>query len=94
MGKGVKPVCSWWDGQALTYLEARRHIYVPIYSKAVLCSPAYGTLRSLYQQKGEVTILDFDVQCRNGRTWSEIFNDADHPFGHGYVLGMMLEKGI
>lgn len=94
MGKGVKPVCSWWNGQALTYLEARRQIYLPLYSRAVVNTPAYAQLRTLYQQNGEITILDFDVQCRNGRTWSEIFNDTSHPFGHGYVLGMMLERGI
>lgn len=94
MGKGIKPVCSYWDGECLDYIEARKRIYLPLYARAVSKTEAYQRLKTLYQERGEVTILDFDVRCRNGRSYREILNDPEYPSGHGYVLGMMLEAGV
>ncbi len=94
MGKGHIPVCTWWDGQALDYVSARKRIYLPLYCRAAIRTSAWQRLKALYQERGEVTILDFDVQCRNGRSYEDILNDPKHPFGHGYALGWMLEKGV
>ena len=33
MGKGKIPLYSWWKGQKLDYINARKQIYVPLYSQ-------------------------------------------------------------
>ena len=49
MGKGKIPLYSYWEGHKLTYIEARRAIYAPIYAKAVVNTPAFEQLLDLYE---------------------------------------------
>ena len=45
MGKGVFPLYSWWDGEELDYVSARKKIYIPLYSNAVKKTPAFEILK-------------------------------------------------
>lgn len=96
MGKGVKPVCSWWNGKALTYVEARKAVYAPIYAELVSRTRGYKVLRSLHESlydDGKPLILrDYDAydHIALGRTLKEVINDPDRKCGHGFVLAMML----
>ena len=59
-GKGRKPLYSYWNGQKLSYIEARRKIYAPIYSDAVENTEAYQKLKKLYFECDEIWLWDFD----------------------------------
>lgn len=98
VGKGVKPLYSLWkfaDGpfQKLTYIEARKRVYVPLYARAVVETEAYKTLADLYKQKGELWLWDFDGYDHRklGYTYEQVYNDPVRKAGHAFVLAMLLE---
>lgn len=93
MGKGVKPRYSWWDGQPLTYVQARRMVYIPLYSQAVLdVGPAWEALKDM-ARRGPLVLLDFDAYDRRaiGYGWEDVVDDPKRKMGHAFVLAMMLE---
>jgi hypothetical protein len=96
MGKGAKPLFSLWNGERLTYIEARKKIYIPLYAKAVFKTEAYKKLKELYTEKGELWLLDFDVYRYDliGYTFDDIINDETRKCGHGFVLAMLLRGFI
>ena len=49
MGKGAVPEYSYWAGEKLGYIKARKKIYIPLYSRAVRYTSAYQKLREEYQ---------------------------------------------
>jgi hypothetical protein len=95
MGKGRKPLYSLWNNQKLSYIEARKKIYVPIYGKAVVQSEAYAILRELYKKNGEVHLWDFDGYDYIGLnlTFKDVINDPTRPMGHAFVIANLLIKG-
>ena len=50
MGKDAKPLYSIWDGEKLTYVEARKKIYIPLYSAAVKKTFAFGKLKTMHEE--------------------------------------------
>lgn len=95
MGKGAVPEYSYWDGEKLGYIEARKKIYAPLYSEAirkdrtrffeVLCSTA---------KKGDITIQDYDAYNHHklGMTLYDVMHEEKRKMGHGFVLAMMIAK--
>jgi hypothetical protein len=96
MGKGAKPEYSWWDGAALGYVAARKKIYVPLYSKAVLHSAAFERLLDIYQEHGELVLWDFDGYDHRalGMDLKDVLNFPDRSMGHAFVLMMLLEAKL
>lgn len=96
MGKGAKPLCSYWDGLKMTYIEARKKVYIPLYAKAVKQTGAFEKLRMLYEMNGEITLWDFDGYNHRsfGMSYEDVVNSEDRKCGHGFVLAMLLEKVI
>lgn len=96
MGKGAAPEYAWWDGEKLGYIEARKKIYVPLYSRAVRKTEAYAKLRELYQAGENLYLWDFDGYDNEakGMTLKQVANDPSRPMGHAFVLKKMLESGI
>ena len=94
MGKGAKPLYSYWDGQKYGYLEARRHIYAPVYSQAVLKTQAFKELLHMYEAGEPFALLDFDGYdyLSLGRTLVDVMNDPRRKMGHAFVLAMLLES--
>jgi hypothetical protein len=94
MGKGKKPLFSYWDGEKYSYIEARKKIYAPLYAKAVEKTAAFATLRELYDSGEEIWLWDFDGY--NHRTYNlsyeEVLNNEKKKMGHAFVLAMMLEN--
>jgi len=94
MGKGAKPEYSYWDGQKLGYIEARKKIYLPLYMTAVVESEAYRTLKNIYA-KNDIYLRDFDGYNHRklGMTYEQVLNNPNKTMGHAFVLAMMLELG-
>ena len=104
MGKGVMPLYSWWDGKKYSYIEARKQIYIPLYSKAVKDTFAFKKLKELYvdcyfNQCEILYLIDFDAHnlpaeydydCKFEKLW----NNPEIKVGHAYVLAMMLSDYI
>lgn len=97
MGKGVKPMFSYWDGEKLDYMEARKRIYLPLYAKAVKKSLAYLLLlvakTKLDKDGVDLYLQDFDAHNLTPGTFDywDLWNNPHIKVGHAYVLAMMLE---
>jgi hypothetical protein len=95
MGKGKIPLYSYWNGQKLDYIEARKSIYLPLYQKAVAKTEAFKKLNDLYQKDKNLVLFDFDGYdyLSLGYSLKDVLNDPKRKMGHGFVLAMMLEYG-
>lgn len=95
MGKGAVPEYSYWDGERLSYTEARRRIYIPLYARAVKRTEEFEELRRLYRELDVLYLWDFDGYDHRakGLTLLEVMNRPDLKMGHGFVLAMMLQFG-
>jgi hypothetical protein len=95
MGKGVAPLYSFWAGDQLGYIEARKRIYIPLYSHAVRYYQArlYHRLVQEHAEKGVIALLDFDAYDHHalGYSWDDVINDPGRKMGHAFVLAMMIE---
>jgi hypothetical protein len=93
LGKGRKPLYSWWNGEKLDYITARKKIYYPLYSKTVEKTESYKILEKMYKETGELWLWDFD--CYDHRklnmNYDDVLNCPNRKMGHAFVLAMMLE---
>ncbi len=101
MGKGMKPAYSWWAGEKLTYVEARKKVYIPLYVESVKKHPSFKRLKEMYETDVEVLgkdlcLLDFDGYDHKelDMTYDEVINSEKRKMGHAFVLAMLLEKHI
>lgn len=95
MGRGHKPAFSWWDGQALGYLDARRQIYFPLYRDALIRSRAYPLLLREYETRGQLSLSDFDGYDHDamGLSLRDVLNNDRRPMGHAFVIKAVLLHG-
>lgn len=93
MGKGAKPLYSYWDGEQLTYVEARKEIYIPLYAQAVQKTFAFQKLKKLYETGEDLYLWDFDAHSLQPGTFNywDLWNNPSIKVGHAYVLAMLLE---
>jgi hypothetical protein len=91
MGKGAKPVYSHWEGQNLTYVQARKKIYALNYFANVIKTEAFKRLREMYKIH-DIILLDYDAYDHQamGRTLVDVINDPDKKCGHAFILAMIL----
>ena len=95
-----KPLCSWWEGRHLTYIQARKRIYVPEYLKLIRDSRAMKALKKKNNTEC-LMILDLDAPSLEWyptgmrvteETIRKALNDPTYPFGHGYVIAAELVR--
>lgn len=93
MGKVLKPLFSYWDGKKYGYVEARKHIYAPVYSKAVIQTSEFEHLKELYKQGKQIVLRDFDGydHIQLGHSLKEVINNPYKKMGHAFVLAMLLQ---
>ena len=96
MGRGAIPEYSWWDGEKLGYVEARKRIYIPKYSEAVRQTDAFKQLADIYKRmpKNKILyLLEFDAHNMPPGSFDywDFWNNPNIKMGHSYVLAMMLE---
>lgn len=93
MGKGAIPEYSWWAGEKLGYIDARKKIYVPLYTRAVINTRTFEKLRDLYEKRGEIWLWDFDGydHVKLGMSLKDVLNEPAKKMGHAFVLAMIFE---
>jgi len=92
MGKGVIPEYSFWYGEKLNYIDARKKIYYPIYSESVIKTEAYKKLYDIYMTEKEVHLWDFDGYDYSNTTLLEVLNNPKRKMGHAFVLAALLKN--
>lgn len=94
MGKGAKPLYSYWDGVKYDYLAARRKIYAPLYAAAVEKTDAFAKLKELYLNEEEIWLWDFDGYNHKALnlSYKDVMNNPKKKMGHAFVLAMLLES--
>lgn len=95
MGKGRKPLFSYWENQKLDYIEARKKIYIPLYSKAVKKTEAFAKLIKMASE-GDIYLWDFDGYNHRklDMSFDDVLNCPHRKMGHAFVLCAMLETEI
>jgi hypothetical protein len=93
MGKGAIPLYSWWDGKKLSYVEARRQIYIPLYVQAVRHTDAFAQLKNLSSIYDDTYLWCFDGYNHRklGMTYDQAIDCPDRKFGHSFCLAMLLD---
>lgn len=93
MGKGIVPLYSYWDGEKLDYIEARKRIYIPLYAKAVQQTHAFDKLKKMHEEGQNLYLWDFDAHGLEPGTFDywDLWDDPNIKVGHAYVLAMLLE---
>ena len=95
MGKGSIPEYSWWNGEKLDYVEARKRIYIPIYTRAVLKSCAFDHLLTMYKKEDkDIYLLDFDGynHVKQEKSLKKVIDDPKEKMGHAFVVYGLLTK--
>lgn len=94
MGKGAIPLYSYWDREKLSYIQARKKIYIPLYRDAVIKSEAWTKLKKLNDEDADIYLKDYDGYNHKklGMSYDEVINLESKKMGHAFVLAMMLDR--
>lgn len=92
IGRGKRPAFSYWDGECLSYVDARKVIYGPLYAQAVVNTLSYHLLHEKYQKQKAIVLLDYDVRDtrKTGESMTDVLNNPHKKMGHAFVLKMLL----
>ena len=92
--KGERPVFQLWNGERLTYIQARAKIYRPLYERLARQTDAYKRILASVKQGTNVQILGYDgfkmgVEASE-RELEYHLQDVSKPAGHELLLVFML----
>lgn len=86
-GKGRKPLFSVHGKLRLSYLSARKAIYVPQYAAAIKDVDMFHFLRKEYRKGARILLLEYDARnIKNNMSFAELVDDPSFKMGHSYVL--------
>jgi hypothetical protein len=93
-GRGQVPAYSYWGRYCLSYIVARKMVYIPEYAMLAAEVPLYKQLRREYRKGANIIIRDFDAYSiwNSDMTLLDVFN-GQRRAGHGFVLAAMLVYG-
>lgn len=97
MGKGAKPEFSFWNGEKLDYVAARKKIYCPLYAEAVKKTNSFEKLAKIVKNpendQKTVWLWDFDGYdyTKMDISLKKVINDPYRSMGHAFVLAMLLQ---
>ena len=98
MGPGAIPLYSWWNGEKLDYISARKKIYAPLYAELVTKTKGYARLKTMITcgKYKQVWLRDFDGYDHDelGMSLEEVLNEPRKKMGHGFVLKMLLTNDL
>lgn len=95
MGKRAKPAYSWWAGEKLGYVAARRAIYFPLYRDLVAKTEAFARLQAVLAEGKDLILFDYDGydHDRLGMSLGQVLDCETRKMGHAFVLKAMLIHG-
>ena len=96
MGRGAKPMFSYWQGEELSYIAARFKIYGPLYEWCIL-NHAYDSflrLKKLVDDGTKIAIFDYDGYFYQGEDMSldDVIYNPKRKMGHSFILMGMLQN--
>lgn len=97
VGKGIKPLYSYWKVgdkyYKLDYIQARKLIYIPCYAKAVVKTETFARLQDLMNQGYNLALSDFDGYNNDAfnLNMKQVVNNPNKVMGHSFVLKMLLD---
>lgn len=86
--KTIKPISTYYRGEFLSWIPARKKFYCPVYESSVIRTGAYQELEKLHQNGYNLLILDYDGY--KTKDFTKAIHNEKKPFGHGHVLCCML----
>jgi hypothetical protein len=103
MGKGARPLFSYWKTQLnnqwieqrLGYIDARKAIYFPLYARCVVLSDSYLFLQEKLAQGEKIALWDFDGYNHFDKNMSyyDVIHNEKLKCGHAFVLfGLLTGK--
>ncbi len=98
MGKGRRPEFFIWNDRQLSYIDARREIYIPVYSNAVMNNARWEfhelveIWNDLRRGGEDLYLRDFDGYDRHKLNMSidDVINCETRHMGHCFVLESMI----
>lgn len=95
-GRGKAPAYSYWNGQKLDYISARKMIYCPLYAQKVVETEAFKQLQQLYLNNNVIYLVDYDGYdyVKQDKTLTQVLNDPTKKMGHAFVLAMLLTNDL
>lgn len=95
MGRESKPLYSYWNGKKFDYIEARKNIYIPLYSRGVVKTDAFKKLLDIYKTTDkDIYLVDFDGYNHKklGMTLNDVVNSETKKMGHAFVIYDQLQR--
>lgn len=94
MGRGAIPLYSYWNGEKLSYIQARKKIYIPLYYRAVVKTKSFLLLQDSFLDGQDLYLRDYDGYDHKklGMSYEEVIHLESRKMGHAFILAMMLEK--
>jgi hypothetical protein len=92
MGRGAIPEYSYWNWKKLSYVEARKKIYGPLYMKAVQGTEGYKRLEGIRDNEKVLVLRDFDGYNHDNVKMSltDVLNCNTRKMGHAFFLKILL----
>jgi len=94
------PLCTYFKGRRLSYVESRKEMYIPWYHELVQKTEAFQYLKKRFDAGISLNLLEFDGMKRksaselpeplNEMNLTEMINNPSIIFGHGMVLAATL----
>ncbi|WP_067783599.1 DUF6939 family protein [Actinomyces vulturis] len=95
-GQRGKVAYSLFNGEKLSYIEARKQIYIPLYLQALSNNErsmeiVVSTRRAIKNM--DIALVDFDGYDHKalGMSFADVVNNADRIMGHSFVLAQAIE---
>lgn len=86
---------TWWKGEKLDYMQARKKVYCPLYVELVTKTKEYKELKEKADRGQNVMISGFDGYDYSKKGLKACFNDVSKPFGHELVLcGLLTDNRV
>ena len=101
--KNGPPIFALYNGKRLDYIESRKKIYVPTYSKLLKQHPLFQKLITMLVEGNNIMLVDLDGpdvdKYPEGREITKdildkLIDDPTRPYGHGYVAAGVLLRHL
>jgi len=89
-GKGARPLFSLWKGEKLSYVEARKKVYAPLYAECVenYAANELAILRRMYEAGEKLALFDFDgyAHYKHNLSLKDVLHNEKKKMGHSFVI--------